>query len=88
MAAASSASAFPLDSLALAFARLADPSGVADPSLRSALERIRDAMMAHPELVGGERRSMDTASCARRPAGWFKGGAEGVQAVGMLAGRP
>ena len=51
----------PLRGLALAFARLADPSGVEDPPLRAALERIRDAMMAHPELVGGERREFDTA---------------------------
>ena len=58
----------PLRGLALAFARLADPSDVDDPALRSALERIRDAMMAHPELVGGERRAWIPASCARRPA--------------------
>jgi L-asparaginase II len=77
----------PLDRLALAFARLADPSGVADASLRSALERIRDAMMAHPELVGGERRQLDTALMRTAPARLVaKGGAEGVQAVGILAG--
>jgi L-asparaginase II len=77
----------PLDRLALAFARLADPSGVADASLRSALERIRDAMMAHPELVGGERRQLDTALMRAAPARLVsKGGAEGVQAVGILAG--
>ena len=51
----------PLRGLALAFARLADPSAVADPPLRSALTRIRDAMMSHPELVAGERRRIDTA---------------------------
>jgi L-asparaginase II len=77
----------PLDRLALLFARLADPSGVADASLRSALERIRDAMMAHPELVGGERRQLDTALMRSAPARLVsKGGAEGVQAVGILAG--
>jgi len=77
----------PIEKLALAFARLANPSGVADASLRSALERIRDAMMAHPELVGGERRQLDTA-LMRAAAGRVvaKGGAEGVQAVGLLAG--
>ena len=40
----------PIRGLALAFARLADP-GVEDAALRGAFERIRDAMMAHPELV-------------------------------------
>jgi L-asparaginase II len=77
----------PLERLARAFARLADPSGVADASLRSALERIRDAMMAHPELVGGERRQLDTALMRAAPARLVsKGGAEGVQAVGILSG--
>jgi L-asparaginase II len=77
----------PLDRLALAFARLVDPSGVADASLRSALERIRDAMMAHPELVGGERRQLDTALMRAAPSHLVaKGGAEGVQAVGILSG--
>jgi L-asparaginase II len=76
----------PLRALALAHARLADPSGVAEP-LRGALTRIRDAMMAHPELIAGERRELDTA-LMRATAGSVvsKGGAEGVQAVGILAG--
>jgi L-asparaginase II len=77
----------PLRGLALAFARLADPSGVQDAALRSALERIRDAMLAHPELVAGERRRFDTA-VMRAAAGTLvaKAGAEGVQAIGILAG--
>jgi L-asparaginase II len=77
----------PLRGLALAFARLADPSGMADASLRGALGRIRDAMMAHPELVAGERRMLDT-SLMRAAQGRLvsKGGAEGVQAVGVLDG--
>jgi L-asparaginase II len=77
----------PLRGLALAFARFADPSGVADADLRSALERIRDAMMAHPEMVGGERRQFDTALMRSAPGGLVsKGGAEGVAAVAVLAG--
>jgi L-asparaginase II len=79
----------PLRGLALGFARLADPSGVADAELRAALERIRDAMMAHPELVGGERRSLDTTLMRAAPGDLAaKGGAEGVQAVAILAGEP
>jgi L-asparaginase II len=85
----------PLSGLALAFARLADPSSLtdttdpvesADAKLAEALRRIRDAMMAHPILVAGERRRLDTA-LMRAAAGRMvaKGGAEGVQAVGILA---
>ena len=77
----------PLRGLALAFARFADPAGVADAALRSALERIRDAMMAHPEMVGGERRQFDTSVMRSAPGKIVsKGGAEGVQAVAVLAG--
>jgi L-asparaginase II len=79
----------PLHGLALAFARLADPSGVDDPDLRAALERIRDAMMAHPELVGGERRNLDTSLMRAAPGALVaKGGAEGVQAVAIVGGEP
>ncbi len=77
----------PLRGLALAFARLADPSGVTDDRLRRALERIRDAMMQHPELVAGERRMLDTALMRAAPGLLVsKGGAEGVQAVALRAG--
>ncbi|MDP9468160.1 MAG: asparaginase [Chloroflexota bacterium] len=79
--------AIPLRGLALAFARLADPGGVKDAALRVALERIRDAMMAHPELVAGERRRLDTALMRTAPGRLLaKAGAEGVQGIGLLAG--
>ena len=74
----------PLNGLATAFARLADPSAVADPPLRAALTRIRDAMMQHPELVAGERRRIDTALMRALPGKVVsKGGAEGVLAMGV-----
>jgi L-asparaginase II len=77
----------PLRGLALAFARLADPSGISDAPLRKALERIRDAMMAHPELVAGERRRLDTALMRAAPGRLVaKAGAEGVQGIALLAG--
>ncbi len=77
----------PLRGLAVGFARLADPSAVADPPLREALTRIRDAMMAHPELVAGERRRIDTAVMRAYPARLVsKGGAEGVLAMGLPPG--
>ena len=79
----------PLRGLALAFARLADPSGVKDEALRSALERIRDAMMAHPELVGGDRRNLDTSLMRAAPGALVsKGGAEGVLAIAILGEEP
>jgi L-asparaginase II len=77
----------PLERLARAFVVLADPSGLADDALRRALERIRDAMIAHPELVAGERRQLDTALMRSAPPNLLaKGGAEGVQAVALRAG--
>jgi L-asparaginase II len=77
----------PIRGLATAFARLADPAAVADPPLRSALTRIRDAMMAHPELVAGERRRIDTALMRAYPDRVVsKGGAEGVLAMGLPPG--
>jgi len=77
----------PLRGLAVAFARLADPAAVADPPLRSALTRIRDSMMAHPDLVAGERRRIDTALMRAYPSRIVcKGGAEGVLAMGLPPG--
>lgn len=77
----------PLRGLALAFARLADPSGVSHQALRKALERIRDAMMAFPELVAGERRRLDTALMRAAPGRLVsKAGAEGVAAIALMAG--
>jgi L-asparaginase II len=76
-----------VERLARAFAVLADPSGLADDALRRALERIRDAMMEHPELVAGERRQMDTMLMRAAPGRLLsKGGAEGVQAVALRPG--
>jgi L-asparaginase II len=82
----------PLAALALAFARLADPTSLtdadadaADAPLADALRRIRDAMMAHPILVAGERRRLDTALMRAEPRRLVaKGGAEGVQAIALL----
>lgn len=77
----------PISGLATAFARLADPSAVADAPLRSALYRIRDAMMAHPELVAGDRRRIDTEVMRAWPRRVVsKGGAEGVLAMGLPPG--
>jgi len=75
----------PLRGLALAFARLADPASIPDASMQPAFQRIRDAMMAHPELVGGDRRRFDTELMRIRPGMVVsKAGAEGVRAIGVL----
>ena len=79
----------PLRGLATAYARLADPSAVADPPLRSALTRIRDAMMEHPELVAGERRRIDTALMRAYPeAHRLQGRRRGRAGHWPAAGRP
>lgn len=70
--------AVPLSRLALAMLRLAKPE-LAPERLRSALERIRDAMLAHPELVSGKGR-FDYALSQALPARLLvKSGAEAMQ---------
>lgn len=73
--------AVPLASLARAFARLA--TAEVDPDYGMAPRVIADAMMAHPEMVSGERRS-DLALMQAGRGDWVtKIGAEGVQAIGI-----
>ena len=81
--------AFPLLEVARAYALLADPAGVAVGEARRgvipALTRIRDAMLAAPEMVGGSRDRLDTALTvvgARRMVA--KSGAEGLRGVALL----
>ena len=54
------------------------------------LARVRDAMLAYPELVGGEGRLDTRAMRAARGALVCKGGAGGVQGLGLVpdAGHP
>jgi L-asparaginase II len=88
---------FPLVEVARAYLLLADPSTAEDAArARSApaLTRIRDAMMAAPDLVGGTHDVLDTMLMQRRSGGLVsKGGAEGLRGVGLMrdvrgAGRP
>ena len=83
--------AFPLLEVARAYALLADPAGVAVGEARRgvvpALTRIRDAMLAAPEMVGGSRDRLDTAlvvAGGRRMVA--KSGAEGLRGVALLPG--
>jgi L-asparaginase II len=81
--------AFTLVDVARAFAMLADPVGAApDPrraALAPSLTRVRDAMIAAPDLVGGARGSL-TTSIMKASAGAIvaKSGAESLEAIGFL----
>lgn len=84
---------FPLVDVARAFAFLADPAGReaaagdADASLVAALTRVRDAMIAAPDMVGGTDGVLDTLlmqTLSGRAVS--KGGAEGLRGVGLLPG--
>lgn len=82
--------AFPLADVARGFALLADPAGAADAGRRplvDSLTRIRDAMVAAPQMVGGSRNASDTLLMRARPGRLLaKGGAEGLRGIGLLAG--
>lgn len=77
--------------LARAYLLLADPDGPAAGPAKArsaaALRRVRDAMMAAPDMVGGTHQSLDTELMRRRPGTLVaKGGADGVRAIGLVAG--
>ena len=82
--------AFPLVAIARAYALLADPAGAADAARKPLvphLTRIRDSMMAAPEMVGGLHDSPDTMVMRARPGMIvMKGGAEGLRGIGLLPG--
>jgi L-asparaginase II len=82
--------AFPLVAIARAYALLADPASAADAArapLVPHLTRIRDAMMAAPEMIGGAHNSPDTMLMRARPGLLvMKGGAEGLRGIGLLPG--
>ncbi|MFZ5892493.1 MAG: asparaginase [Myxococcota bacterium] len=75
--------ALPLAALARGMLRLALPE-VAPERLRTALTRIRDAMLAHPQLVSGEKR-FDYDLARAFPGNMLaKAGAEGIQLGALL----
>jgi L-asparaginase II len=69
--------AMPLSCLALAFARFADPAGVA-PGRSRAMARVRAAMAGEPYLVAGEGRACTRIMQATGGSVLVKIGAEGV----------
>ncbi len=83
--------AFPLRSVARAYALLADPAGIpaSDPrsSLAPALLKIRDAMLANPEMVAGRHDRLDTSVMKAAPNRLVsKGGMEALRGVAILPG--
>ena len=83
--------AFSLAQVARAYALLAQPDAVPASDGRSSvaepLTRVRDAMLEHPEMVGGTRDRLDTSlmkAAPRRMIG--KSAVEGVRAVAILPG--
>jgi len=83
--------AFPLREIARSYAFLADPEAVASTDPRAPVSRhvrvIRDAMVAHPEMVAGTRDRLDTSLMKAAPGQLVaKGGAEALQAIGILPG--
>ncbi len=84
--------AFPLAAVARAFALLADPEATAadDPrrELAPHLRIIRDAMVAHPEMVAGTRERLDTSLMKALPGRILvKGAAEGLRGMAILPDR-
>src|SRR5262249_7847435 len=75
----------PLRSLAVAFARLVNPSEL-DPKIAAATRRIVEAMIAHPEMVGGTKGRFDTDLL--RSAGGEVICKEGGEAFYFVGGRP
>ena len=73
----------PLAALARAFARLA--AGDGEARWNGAPATLRDAMVAHPAMVSGERRSDQTLMLAGGGDWIAKIGAEGVQALGVTS---
>jgi L-asparaginase II len=76
--------------LARAYLLLADPEGPSVDGDRvqsaPALLRIRNAMMAEPDMVGGTYDNLDTELMRRRPGRLVaKSGADGMRAIGIVA---
>jgi L-asparaginase II len=83
--------AFPLHEVARVYAWLAEPAAVPanDPrsELADGLTRIRDAMLAHPEMVGGRHDRLDTSLMKAVPGRLVsKAGMEALRGIAILRG--
>jgi len=77
--------AVPLFNAAWAWARLADPSSLS-PVQAKAIRTIVQAMMAHPDMVGGPGRFDTLLMQTLNGKVVSKGGAEGYEGMGVLPG--
>jgi L-asparaginase II len=77
--------AVPLYNAAWAWARLADPSSLS-PGRAKAIRKIVQAMMAHPDMVGGPGRFDTLLMQTLNGRVVSKGGAEGYEGMGILPG--
>ncbi len=77
--------AVPLRNAALAYARLMDPSALPKPR-GAALNSIRKAMLAEPEMVAGPGRLDTRLMQGSEGRVLAKAGAEGYQALGLAVG--
>lgn len=77
--------AAPLYNTALAYARLADPSGL-PAAQAAACAQIAEAMRAHPDMVGGPERFDTDLMGAAGGQLVSKVGADGFQAIGLAPG--
>ena len=77
--------ATPLRSAAMAYARLADPSGLPEKRAR-ALRQIFRAMTSHPTMVSGPERFDTLLMEAGQGKIVSKSGAEGYQGIGLAPG--
>jgi L-asparaginase II len=83
--------AFPLHMVARAYAMLADPAAIpaGDPrsELSASLLRIRDAMLANPEMIGGRHDRLDTSIMKAVPNRIVsKAGMEALRGLAILRG--
>lgn len=83
--------AFPLREVARSYAFLADPDSLVpkDPraSVAAPLRVVRDAMLAHPEMVGGSHDRLDTSLMKALPGRLVsKAGMEALRGIAILPG--
>ncbi|MGI8669742.1 MAG: asparaginase [Aridibacter sp.] len=76
--------AVPLDSMALAFAKLINPPPSFNADLKNACKRIVSAKMKYPEMIGGSDRLDTQIMQALEGKIICKVGAEGVWSAGVL----
>lgn len=72
----------PLANYAWAYAKMAKPEVIDNPLRREAVVRITDAMIAHPEMVGGNKRYCTDLMTAFEGRIFGKAGAESVYCLG------